>query len=371
MKTLRAKKTGYDEIQRFLEEAYGHSYNFFPNNYPHVWTKDTIQYENTFIIKEDGRIASLVRLFPLKLLINGVKIKVGGIGGVSTLYEHRGKGYMSTLMNAVIEQMKREKYPVSILWGDRHRYKNFGYENAGDSVVEICISARGFEKLKIEPAHAKRYSGEKEILKKIIESYNKHSIRKERSKEEFAGILTRQGFSTYYALKKDGFGYISIQGEFVAEYGGSPCIILGILKYLNKRFGTGKFLMHFPSYSLIPAEILQITSWWHNKISAGMIKIISLKDILQTYREKFKDRLDNQQEITFSIKEGESVIVKNSNGKIQIEEGKGENHVYLTEQEMVRLLFSSPDWFSTGGPSFKILKNVLPLEIFVWPLDHI
>ena len=370
MKILRAKKNEYDEIQRFLEEVYGHSYNFFPSDYPHVWTKDNIQYENIFLIKEDNRIVSLVRLFPLKATINNVKIKLGGIGGVSTSYKHRGKGYMSALMNAVIEEMKKEKYPISILWGDRRRYNNFGYENVGN-IVEICITSRGLENLKIEPIDVKRYLGQEKILKRIIDNYNKHSIRIERTEEEFKEILKKQGILTYYGIEKERFGYISIKGEFIAEYGGDSDVILKILKYLNKRFETPRFLMDFPKFSLIPQKILNTASWWHNKISADMIKIINLKDTFQIYKERFKNNLDSQQEITFSIKEGESVIVKNSNGKIQIEEGTGKNLICLTEPEMVRLLFSSPDWFSFDMQLFKTLKNILPFELFVWPLNHI
>jgi predicted acetyltransferase len=372
MEILKADKNEYDLVQRFLEEVYGHSYNFFPSNYPHVWTEDTVEYKNTFIIKENNKIVSLVRLFPLNLIIDSIKIKIGGIGGVSTSYECRGKGYMRSLMNAVISEMKSQKYPVSILWGDRHRYKNFGYENAGDIVVEVCITPRGLEKMKIDPIDAKRYSGEKEILKKIIESYNKHPIRKERSKEEFSKILTKQGVSTYYGIEKNNFGYVSIQvGEFVAEYGGTPEIILKILKYLNKRFGTPRFLIHFPKISLIPPEILNVASWWHNKISAGMIKIISLKNILDIYKENFKENLSDGEEITFIIENKESVIVQNLNGKIQTKEGKGKNQICLKEQEMIRLLFSSPDWFLFNKRIFRTLNSILPFEIFVWPLDHI
>ncbi|MCL5408893.1 MAG: GNAT family N-acetyltransferase [Candidatus Omnitrophica bacterium] len=368
MNILRAKKDEYDEIQRFIEEVFGRGYNYWAQTYPSVWKKDNTRYENTFIIKEDGKIVSLIRLAPVNMVINNTKIKLGGIGAVSTSYEHRGKGYMSSLMKAMIEEMKKEKYPISILWGDRHRYSNFGYENSGD-IVEVCITARGIEKLKVELINAKRFLGQKEILKKIIDIYNKHPIRIERTYEEFKEIFKKQGSLTYYAVEKEKFGYVSIQGEFIEEYGGSPDIILKIMKYLNKRFGTQQFLMHFPTFSLIPQKILKVASWWH-KISVGMIKIISLKDTLQIYQKNFKENLSDREEITFTIKNGESIIIKKSNGHIQLEEGIGKNQICLSESEMVRLLFSSPDWFP-DIPCLKTLKSICPFETFFWRLNMV
>ncbi|HQL65688.1 MAG TPA: hypothetical protein PLS78_07515, partial [bacterium] len=50
----------FDKVMQFLEESYDHSKGFFWLNYPQVLSKETIDYDNIFIIREGNRIASLV-----------------------------------------------------------------------------------------------------------------------------------------------------------------------------------------------------------------------------------------------------------------------------------------------------------------------
>ncbi|NQS89615.1 GNAT family N-acetyltransferase [Patescibacteria group bacterium] len=72
---------------------------------------------------------TLVGIFPLTGVVGDAEIRIGGIGGVATLPEFRGKGYMSNLMECSIQKMTEDKYSISILWGDRQRYTNFGKED--------------------------------------------------------------------------------------------------------------------------------------------------------------------------------------------------------------------------------------------------
>ena len=112
-KILCAEPKDYGEIQRFLEDAYGHSYNFFPNTYPAVWRKETTDYHHIYLIREEKMIVSLVRLFPLDLTLGPISIKVAGIGGVATSPSVRGKGYMNQLMEHAIAKMKLSCPPTA------------------------------------------------------------------------------------------------------------------------------------------------------------------------------------------------------------------------------------------------------------------
>ena len=49
--------------------------------------------------------------------VGDVVLKIGGIGGVSTHLGHRGKGYMSLLMNHCVEYMKAQGCHMSYLGG--------------------------------------------------------------------------------------------------------------------------------------------------------------------------------------------------------------------------------------------------------------
>ena len=371
----KAKKSEYEEMLRFLEDVYGHSHDYFPLAYAHAWKRENTLFENILLIKEKNEIASLVRIFPLLLHIGDAKLKVAGIGSVSTSFSHRGKGYMSILMKRAIEEMKKDGYSISILWGDRHRYSNFGYEVSGQ-VIEMSITQRGLEKIGIKKPETHRYLGEKEILGKIITAYNAHSFKKERKKKEFELLYKKIGISVYYTILKKDFAYVVMKGEIrgsnVAEYGGNPRMILGILKYLTERFGISAFTMEFPDFSQIPSEILKTTSHWNIK-PVGMIKIVDLKETIESYRDIIEYSFANEDELTLQIKDGKPVCIRKTKGKFQIKEEEGKNSVTLEEQEMVKLLFGTSLWTPTkiSSSAFKLIRSIFPLNVFIWTLDHI
>ena len=373
MEIVKAKREEYQKIQRSLEDAYGHFHDFFPLSYPQTWKEENTQFENTYLIKEKGEILSLVRVFPLQLVQNGVEIKAAGIGAVSTSFSHRGKGYMSALMEKAIKDMKEQGYQISILWGDRHRYKNFGYEVGGNK-IEIVINKRGIDKCKVMSVEAKRYLGEEEILSKIMESYNSHPFRKKREKEEFQMIYKKIGVLTYYAEEGKNFAYLSFrrgkEGFSVEEFGGDADLILRILRFLSERFTTGNFVLIFPDYSLIPQSFMKVISFWCKK-PAGMVKIIDLKETLERYRKIIEKDFPEEGEITLQIKGKTPVTIKKKEGELLIEEKEGKNPVVLDEIGMVRFLFSSPQWFDLPDEIRKISRIVFPLKLFVWPFDHI
>ena len=330
-KILGAEPKDYEEIQRFLEDAYGHSYNAFPDRYPMVWQKETTDYRHIYLIREEERIVSLVRLFPLNLILGPVSIKTAGIGGVATSPSVRGKGYMNQLIEHAIARMKEEDFPVSILGGNRHRYQTFGYENAGKT-INLTVNRRGLHKTGVKPVFPQRYSGEKNTLVKIIDAYEKNHYRKVRTKEEHALLYQKPGLLLFSAGEEKKFGYLALSGEFgrngCVEFGGCAPTILGIAAYLMERFSLSSLNFSFPEKSVIPETVLQAASGW-NITSSVMLKIVDLKKTVSLFAP-------------------------------QSEKGKIPNIASLKtlpETEQVSALFGV---FSES-----------PFNIFIWPLDLI
>ncbi|HOK55728.1 MAG TPA: GNAT family N-acetyltransferase [bacterium] len=373
MEIKNPSKQDYERIIRFLEDVYGHFYNLFPLSYPQAWKEKNTDFNNILIIEEKNKLCSLVRIFPLTLIQKNIKIKFAGIGAVSTDYEERGKGYMSILLNEVIKKMEKEGYPLSILWGDRHRYINFGYENSG-KVINITITTRGFEKGKISSVRTKRYLGEKEILLKIIDTYNRKNYRVERDFDYFNEIYKKMFISLYYSEENGKFSYVVIneQGSEtkVYEFGGEPDIILGILRYLSERFGKSRFYLEFPNFEEIPDIIFKTCSNW-NISNTGMIKIVSLKKTIETFLPLIEENFPEGEEIVFEIENKEKVGIKKENGEIKfIQEGK--NVLKLREEEMARLFFNLSDiGVNIDDKLRRICKTFLPFDLFFPALDHI
>jgi len=57
---------------------------------------------------EDGEVVSHVGIYRREVTWNGRKLKAGGIGGVATRAEVRGRGYASIALNAALQTLKDE-----------------------------------------------------------------------------------------------------------------------------------------------------------------------------------------------------------------------------------------------------------------------
>src|SRR3989338_164372 len=101
----------WNSFMLFLEKSYGHSFGYFLEHYPEVYHHDDKSLESFYVIKKGGKIVSHVGLYPLDVISDNVHISVGGIGGVATLPEESGKGYMRKLLSHVITRMQEKGLP--------------------------------------------------------------------------------------------------------------------------------------------------------------------------------------------------------------------------------------------------------------------
>lgn len=81
----------------------------------------------------DGEDISNVSVLDLPMRVGGAVVRCGGIGGMSTLREHRNKGYARRVLTEALEHMREERYHLSALFGIADFYDRFGY---GPGLVE-------------------------------------------------------------------------------------------------------------------------------------------------------------------------------------------------------------------------------------------
>ncbi|MCM8769900.1 MAG: GNAT family N-acetyltransferase [Candidatus Omnitrophica bacterium] len=369
-----ANRQEYEKIQRFLEDAYGHSRNYFPNFYPQVWREDTTDYQHTLVAREGNRIISLVRIFPMKLVQEGIPLMVAGIGGVSTSPEYRGQGHMSSLMSQALQVMEKEGFPLSVLWGDRHRYSHFGYENGG-CLIEIQITARGLSKIESPSLQVCRYQGQPRVLDQMLALNQQNPFHKQRTREEMARMLERIGLNSYYVENGHELAYACFSGERggddLVEFGGPTHLVFSILKQHQQRFGLQGFTLRYPMTKYVPPEVLEAaSSWWFRAV--GMLKVISLKSLLQTYQGFLQSALPENFCLTLKREQEPPVKFGWQKGEFIVEEGNETEAICLTDQELVRLLFGPDIWFPEAKARKNIsLSQIKPLPFFVWILDHI
>jgi predicted N-acetyltransferase YhbS len=367
------REEDFEELQRFLEESYLCSRNHFPLSYPHVSTKERIDYESAYILRDKGRIASLVRIFSLVAVVGKQKIKVGGIGSVATHPDYRGKGCMKRLMDFCIGEIKRRNYAFSILGGDRQRYNFWRYETSGLEAI-FTLTPRSIEKSgESKLISIKTFSGEEEILKKIITSHEKFPLRIERSKDDYrALLLERMHTNTWYIEEEGGFVYMTSveRGEdtFIIEIGGDENLWIPFVYTLLKRYALSGIKISYPYMGGGGFSTLYERAAGFNLQCLGMIKIISLRETLKGFKEELEEKWKEGNVFTFGVREtGKNVSLEKREGKILISEEEKGRKVSLREIELVRLIF---------GPfspliSPEELKDIFPLRFYWWRLDHI
>ena len=104
--------------------------SFFPRILPKLYQNIKIAPMHYLAI-QDGKIVGIVGNFDLPTMVSGEKLKVVGIGTVSTHPEHRREGHMIRLMNDSIAHAKEIDADYLVLGGERQRYEHWGFGQAG------------------------------------------------------------------------------------------------------------------------------------------------------------------------------------------------------------------------------------------------
>ena len=83
--------------------------------------------EHTRIALLDGAMAGALRILTATIRIGKARLKMGGLGWVSTSGEFRNQGVCAALVNESLDYMRAHGYAVSMLFGVPDLYHRYGY----------------------------------------------------------------------------------------------------------------------------------------------------------------------------------------------------------------------------------------------------
>ena len=133
---VRLTAADFDEAISFLNLAFDeHGRHNFEQQLPALYQRNDEHMGCNLAIRHEGRIVAVVGVFPLQWCVGDVRLRIAGIGGVSTHPDCRGQGLMQRLMADALRQIELDRYDLSALGGQRQRYRYFGWELAGVDVV--------------------------------------------------------------------------------------------------------------------------------------------------------------------------------------------------------------------------------------------
>ncbi len=217
----------FDEGMAFLNMVFGeHSPHDFAAMLPSIYRATDQHMAANNAVCVDGEIRGIVGLFPMVWKVGDTALRVGGIGGVSTHPEARGKGYMRTLMNYSVKQMRERGYELSWLGGQRQRYQYFGYEKCGNSYhftlnrSNLRHSFSAPASIRFEPLA----EDQAERLERAIALHDAQPAHAARAPGDFARYLVSWYHRPWAAVNSDGemVGYLVADksGDQVAELAG-------------------------------------------------------------------------------------------------------------------------------------------------------
>lgn len=134
MEIRRLKKENYDELISLLNLVFSKQNNCtmdFEKELPNMCIRDDLHMRKHVGLFIDGKLVSVVGVYPLPTNVLDSKINFCTVGNVATHPDYEGHGYMNILLNRAMELVKEEKHDICRLGGNRARYLRFGFELCG------------------------------------------------------------------------------------------------------------------------------------------------------------------------------------------------------------------------------------------------
>ncbi len=97
-------------LKRLWKEIFGDTDLYIDLFFEHKYLP-----ENTFIIRKDGEIVSMLYFFPTSFRFINQSVSVAYICGVATRQEERGKGYSQAILKEAIKVIKKRSYQAAFL----------------------------------------------------------------------------------------------------------------------------------------------------------------------------------------------------------------------------------------------------------------
>jgi GNAT superfamily N-acetyltransferase len=218
-----------------------------------------------------------------------VRMKVGMIGSVATHPDHRKKGLASQLITQASNDLKKKGCSLVWLWASEPDfYYSLGFNRAGGEV-----DFRFAKELITQPMPAPIAFDSKKHLNQIWKLYQLHSLRIDRSLEEFKKISEIPNTRIFVTEKNQKVtSYIAINKgadfeNYIHEWGGEQKDVLENIQSVQQHIFKEKNLTLIAprTYDM---KLIQENSLLFWKGVVGLCKVLDKKLLLRQYQEHLK-----------------------------------------------------------------------------------
>ena len=203
----------------------------YVQQWPRIYGPDNL--DNIRMIRVDGRIVSSAAIYPHDTRVGEVRLRIGGINGVTTDSAYRRRGYATRVMHACIERMAELGCQLSLLGsGVPSWYRKLGWEYAG--VERSYHFSRGNRHLLPWDSGLEMRTAEDGDFEELAAIHAARALGGVRSPGLLRSMWSRRpGADVWVALRDGQVGaYLRVRGTSVTEYAGPADLVLPMLARL-------------------------------------------------------------------------------------------------------------------------------------------
>lgn len=225
MEIRKLTESDYDELLELLNSVFANKYGRemdFLSEQPKMWRRDDEHMSRHTAVFEDGKMVSVVGVYPLPTVIAGEELLFATTGNVATRPEYEGRGYFTKLFSDAMNELTVIGADAARLGGSRSRYSRFGYEMSGSSInFEFNAEARKKHFPKEQRVYFRKIEADDSEALEFIDALikNKPFHVKRRADELLAALHSKHATPYLALIENEPIGYLSAtaNGQFVGH----------------------------------------------------------------------------------------------------------------------------------------------------------
>lgn len=353
--------------------------------------------EHTRILLVDGQLASCLCLFTHTIRIGEARMKMGGIGNVTTVGPYRGRGYAALLMSDTMRFMKARGYHVSTLFGIADFYHRWGFS----SVLPEYASVIDLRETMATPGRAEKTRAMKPgDISSVLLMHNRNDA------ASSCSIIRSSGhFSNRWERWRKARVMTDSRGRVVAYYLGRPAgeefqidelgaldrtwfdsLLRACVANAHAEY-TARVRLNIPPSHDFVKFLMQYRSDHETHVyrnSNGMVAAVNLEETLECMIPEWESSLLNASATSLCatvtlLVDRNPCRIRAHRGAIDVAAVPGENKVSLSTQEFVQVLTGhryidelvGAKRRSLNPAALPFLRVLFPKRTpYVWQLDR-
>jgi predicted acetyltransferase len=293
---------------------------------------------------EGSSRVSWLYVVDLNLHYGSSSVKAGGVAGVYTPREHRGKGYSAATLRYAVQWMRERGYPLTALFGILEYYHRFGYATfMGEHTATLSLrNASRVEAEELDWEVSDDQGAWRGEISRIYEAVNTlwpgARVRDPSSWEGFRKGVSWEHPAKPLVLKRSGevVAYAALERWpnpeelLVAEVGAEdhdPELYKSMIKTLYGvalQERKSHIKVHAPPdhpFVKVARACGCTVESFYPWSGGGMARVLRLKDLLEAVAEELESRSTNVEGDVALKVHGEEVTLRVRRGSVEIEEG--------------------------------------------------